>query len=211
MPLSLRELSTGLFLLEGERHTAGLVTTGAGSVLIDPGSDEEMGGDLRAVLGERAADVRYVVATRGGALRAAGAARWPEAVLLYPAPGECPRREGPAIRFSRDALVKLGETSVELIHLGEADQDVLVVNLPRRRVVFAGSVLPAADARVRGLVMGRLAGLDARLAVPARGAPEPVDEPAAPALDGGEGRGRVAHLSLLRPEAGVSGRQASSP
>lgn len=139
MSVNVRDLGRGVFLLESPRHASGLVCTHSGAVVIDPGERDDTGGAILKLLEEMGATVGYVVSTRPGPDRSPGAALFPEALLLYPAPGEPPRTEGPSAAFTRDAFLRIGGVAIELLRAPEPEDGVLV-RLPGRDLLFAGAV-----------------------------------------------------------------------
>lgn len=166
-----RELVDGVFALEEDHHTTGLIRTRAGAMVIDPSDDPDAAHALDVLLGELGLEVRMVVSTSGGSGRAPGANRFPDALLLYPSPGGAPRHDGPAVSFTRDAYLRLGITSVELLHVGSPATDLLLVNLPTRGAAFLGAALPGErlDEVDRRALVERVGGLDPVIVVPGRG------------------------------------------
>jgi len=137
--VNVRDLGRGVYLVESPRHASGLVCTHAGAVVVDPGPRGETGGALLELLEQTGTRAGYVVATRAGRERAPGAGLFPDALLLYPSPGESPRAEGPSAAFTRDAFLRVGGVAVELLRAPEPEGGVLV-RLPGRQLLFAGAV-----------------------------------------------------------------------
>lgn len=195
MSAPLRDLADGLTLVETPEHTGGLISSSSGAIVVDPPPP----GPALDALGAHACGlgvpVKLVVSTGRVAARAPGAGAFRGAMLLVPSLEDVDTAPLPCVAFTRDAYLRLGGASAELLRLGAADAGRLLVHVPSAGALFAGAVLPGGEAALKD-VLARVEGPRPRRVIPGRGPARPVGGPRPTERE-------TAGLTLVRPEGPV--------